>query len=183
MNKVVTCEYKAPCGMLVLGDYNGKLCMCDWVNGSDKEFNDRRIKNALNAEFVEEISPLIERAVLELDEYFNRERKEFDIPLLFVGSDFMKRVWDELLNIPYGTTISYGEQAKRIGNPKAARAVGGANGRNPISIFAPCHRVVGSNGLLTGYGGGIEVKRFLLNLETHPEFDLSNITKLSNILG
>ena len=132
---------------------------------------------------MEEISPLIERAVLELDEYFNRERKEFDIPLLFVGSDFMKRVWNELLNIPYGTTISYGEQAKRIGNPKAARAVGGANGRNPISIFAPCHRVVGSNGLLTGYGGGIEVKRFLLNLETHPEFDLSNITKLSNILG
>ena len=155
----------------MLGDYNGKLCMCDWVNGGDKELNDRRIKNALNAEFIEGTSQIIERAAMELDEYFNRERKEFDIPLLFVGSDFMKRVWNELLNIPYGTTISYGEQAKRIGNPKAARAVGGANGRNPISIFAPCHRVVGSSGLLTGYGGGMEVKCFLLNLETHPEFD------------
>ena len=87
------------------------------------------------------------------------------MPLLFVGTDFQKNVWQELLKIPYGATITYADLAARLGRPNAVRAVANANGANAISIFAPCHRVVGSNGTLGGYGGGIEAKRFLLGLE------------------
>ena len=89
----------------------------------------------------------------------------FDVPLLFVGTDFQKTVWNELLNIPFGTTVSYGEMARRIGMPKAVRAVANANGANAMSIFVPCHRVIGSNRSLTGYGGGLEAKRKMLELE------------------
>jgi methylated-DNA-[protein]-cysteine S-methyltransferase len=104
-------------------------------------------------------------ARLQLEEYFARTRKAFDLPLVAEGTDFQRRVWDALLGIPYGTTISYLELARRIGDPKAVRAVGLANGRNPISIIVPCHRVIGSDGSLTGYGGGIERKRWLLQHE------------------
>lgn len=86
--------------------------------------------------------------------------------MLFVGTAFQKRVWSELLRVPYGATVSYGEMARNIGMPKAVRAVANANGANPISIIAPCHRVIGSDGSLTGYGGGLETKRFLLELES-----------------
>ena len=89
----------------------------------------------------------------------------FDIPLLFVGTDFQKRVWKLLLKIPYGQTISYGTMAEKLGNPQAIRAVANANGANAISIFAPCHRVIGSNNSLTGYGGGLNAKKYLLQLE------------------
>lgn len=102
----------------------------------------------------------------QLDEYFSGSRKEFDLPLKLVGSDFQMRVWNQLTQIPYGTTTSYGELAKRIDNPRGSRAVGLANGRNPISIIVPCHRVVGANGDLTGYGGGLAAKRWLLDFES-----------------
>jgi methylated-DNA-[protein]-cysteine S-methyltransferase len=101
----------------------------------------------------------------QLEEYFAGTRQAFDLPLAAEGTDFQRRVWDALLGIPYGTTISYLELARRIGDPKAVRAVGLANGRNPISIIVPCHRVIGSDGSLTGYGGGIERKRWLLQHE------------------
>jgi methylated-DNA-[protein]-cysteine S-methyltransferase len=90
---------------------------------------------------------------------------DFDLPLAVEGTAFQKKAWTELRRIPYGETISYGEQARRMGKPAAVRAVGSANGRNPISIFIPCHRVIGANGSLTGFGGGIERKRALLELE------------------
>jgi methylated-DNA-[protein]-cysteine S-methyltransferase len=102
----------------------------------------------------------------QLDEYFAGERLEFDLPLRMEGSPFQREVWAALREIPYGETVSYGELARRIGRPDASRAVGLANGRNPISIVVPCHRVIGASGSLTGYGGGIERKRFLLDLET-----------------
>lgn len=105
------------------------------------------------------------RTVRELDEYFRGERKEFDIPLLLAGSEFQKRVWQQLRHIPYGQTVSYGELAAAIGAPKSVRAVANANGANAISIILPCHRVIGSDGSLTGYGGGIDTKRYLLELE------------------
>ena len=105
------------------------------------------------------------RTVRELDEYFRGERKEFDIPLLLAGSEFQKRVWQQLRHIPYGHTVSYGELAAAIGAPKSVRAVANANGANAISIILPCHRVIGSDGSLTGYGGGIDTKRYLLELE------------------
>jgi methylated-DNA-[protein]-cysteine S-methyltransferase len=105
------------------------------------------------------------RVRAQLAEYFAGERTEFDLPLAMAGTPFQRTVWAELRRIPFGDTISYGQLADRIGNPNASRAVGLANGRNPIGIIVPCHRVVGSNGDLTGYGGGIERKRALLAFE------------------
>ncbi len=110
-------------------------------------------------------SVVLKEAERQLAEYFAGDRTAFDLPLAAVGTAFQRRVWDALRAIPYGETVSYGELARRIGQPTASRAVGLANGKNPISIVVPCHRVIGSNGTLTGYGGGIERKQFLLALE------------------
>lgn len=107
-------------------------------------------------------SPLLERAATQLREYFAGERLEFDIPLAPNGTQFQRLVWDALLAIPFGVSCSYGELAKAIGRPAASRAVGAANGRNPIAIIIPCHRVIGANGTLTGYGGGLPTKQWLL---------------------
>lgn len=101
----------------------------------------------------------------QLAEYFAGERTTFDVPLVMDGPPFQRRVWSALCKIPYGTTTSYGELARRVGKPSAARAVGLANGRNPVAVIVPCHRVIGADGSLTGYGGGLERKRFLLGLE------------------
>jgi methylated-DNA-[protein]-cysteine S-methyltransferase len=101
----------------------------------------------------------------QLDAYFAGQLREFDLPLRMAGTSFQRRVWQELVRIPFGTTISYGELATRIGKPAAARAVGRANGSNPISIIVPCHRVIGADGTLTGYGGGLDNKRWLIDLE------------------
>ena len=109
--------------------------------------------------------PVIEQTARELGEYFAGERTEFSVPLDPEGSEFQQAVWRVLREIPYGETISYGEQARRLGDMRKARAVGAANGRNPISIIVPCHRVIGSSGALTGYAGGLEMKRTLLELE------------------
>jgi methylated-DNA-[protein]-cysteine S-methyltransferase len=108
---------------------------------------------------------VLTEAIGQVGEYFAGERTHFDVPMTFVGTEFQRRVWTALRDIPYGRTVSYGEIARQIGNPAASRAVGLANGRNPISIVVPCHRVVGSTGDLTGYGGGLERKRFLLEFE------------------
>ena len=108
---------------------------------------------------------LLADARRQLTEYFAGERTTFDLPLRPAGAPFQLRVWEALLRIPYGETVSYGEIAREIGHPTASRAVGAANGRNPIAIVVPCHRVIGANGSLTGYGGGLECKRALLDLE------------------
>lgn len=143
-------HYESPCGMLMLGSYGDKLCLCDWQIEQHRDHIDRRLKRMLNAEFEEGTSEVIDKAIKQLDEFFARQRKIFDIPLLFVGTDFQKTVWNELLKIPFGKTVSYGEMARRIGMPKAVRAVANANGANSMSIFAPCHRVIGSDHSLTG---------------------------------
>lgn len=109
--------------------------------------------------------PILKEASIQLNKYLNGDLKEFSLPLVVKGTDFMMKVWNELKNIPYGETLSYKELGKRIGNPKGARAIGLACNKNPIPIFIPCHRVVGSNGNLTGYRGGINLKVKLLNLE------------------
>jgi methylated-DNA-[protein]-cysteine S-methyltransferase len=111
------------------------------------------------------VSSGFEDVVEQLREYFAQSRTTFTVPISLGGTSFQKRVWAELMNIPYGETRSYGQLADAIGNRSAVRAVGAANGRNPISIIVPCHRVIGSNGTLVGYGGGLERKRFLLELE------------------
>ena len=158
--------YDSPCGRLRLGSFEGQLCLCDWIDGWHWQATGNRLKRLLKADFVDESSVIIETTQQQLDEYFRRERRVFDLPMLFVGTAFQKRVWTELLRVPYGATVSYGEMARNIGMPKAVRAVANANGANPISIIAPCHRVIGSDGSLTGYGGGLETKRFLLELES-----------------
>jgi len=109
--------------------------------------------------------PKVVNVYTQLKEYFNRQRKEFDLLLEILGTDFQKKVWNELKNIPYGETISYGELANRMGDKNLMRAVAAANGANPIPIIIPCHRVIGSDGSLTGYGGGLDVKQKLLELE------------------
>lgn len=164
-NIIRTRRYESPCGTLLLGSFDGKLCLCDWQVEKHRGYVDRRLKRVLRAEFEDGTSDVIEKTVAQLDEFFAGKRKVFDTPLLFVGTEFQKTVWNELLNIPYGQTISYGEMARRIGMPKAVRAVANANGANAISILAPCHRVIGSDGTLTGYGGGLAAKRMLLALE------------------
>jgi methylated-DNA-[protein]-cysteine S-methyltransferase len=110
-------------------------------------------------------SPLLSRAAVELEEYFSGRRRNFDLPLNPRGTDFQRKVWTALRAIPYGETRSYAQIAMAAGNPKACRAVGMANNKNPIGIIIPCHRVIGSNGSLVGYAGGLERKRFLLDLE------------------
>lgn len=109
--------------------------------------------------------PVLEQAAEELAEYFSGKRRMFTVPVCLTGTDFQKQVWAALQEIPYGATATYGEIAQKIGRPKACRAVGMANHRNPVSIIVPCHRVIGSSGALTGYGGGLEAKAFLLALE------------------
>ena len=159
-NTIKIKRYESPCGVLMLGSFGDKLCLCDWQVEKHRDHVDRRLKRILRAEFEEGTSEVIEKAVEQLDDFF-----DFDVPLLFVGTDFQKTVWNELLKIPFGQTISYGEMARRIGMPEAVRAVANANGANSMSIFAPCHRVIGSDRSLTGYGGGLDAKRMLLELE------------------
>ena len=159
--------YESPCGefKLILGSYQDQLCMCDWQIESRRRIIDKRILKALKTDYLIERSEVIEKAILQLDEYFNKIRTTFDIPLLFTGTDFQKTVWNKLLEIPYGTTESYMGLSKQLNNPKAIRAVAAANGANPISIFVPCHRIIGSNNTLVGYGGGLPNKKKLLELE------------------
>ena len=164
-NTIITYLYESPCGTLLLGSLGDKLCLCDWQTERHRNQVANRLRRVLDAGFVCGTSPVIEKAVSELNEYFAGKREEFDIPLLFVGTEFQKKIWNALRTIPFGKTVSYAGIARLIGMPKAVRAVANANGANAISIFAPCHRVIGSDHTLTGYGGGIKTKQFLLELE------------------
>ena len=125
----------------------------------------KRLSKLLHGRFVPGTSTYLDQLSQQLEQYFSGKRKEFDIPLVLSGTEFQKKVWAELRNIPYGTTRSYKEQAENIGAPKAVRAVAKANGDNRLAILLPCHRVVGVHGELTGYGGGLWRKQFLLKHE------------------
>lgn len=157
--------YESPFGILLLGSYGDRLCLCDWRTEKHHGRVRRRLERLMCAGFEPGTSEVLGAAARQLDEYFAGRRWAFDMPLLLAGTDFQVKVWNELLKIPFGETISYGGLAQRIGMPKAVRAVANANGANPLSVFVPCHRVIGSDRFLTGYGGGIEVKRRLLELE------------------
>lgn len=157
--------YHSPCGELVLASVGEELCLCDWKDNPCAERNIRRLVSGLNAELKIEASPVSNETRMQLEEYFAGNRKAFSIPLHPVGTDFQLRVWNALLNIPYGATMSYSQIAAGIGRPEAVRAVAGAIGANGISILIPCHRIIGSNRSLTGYAGGLEAKRMLLEIE------------------
>lgn len=145
--------YQTPVGKISIAD--------DGTSITNLYFND----GALIKDYEQKETKLIKEAFKQLNDYFLGLRKHFDIPLSTCGTDFQKRVWEALLMIPFGQTRSYGEIAKSIGNTKAARAVGMANNRNPIPIFIPCHRVIGADGSLVGYAGGLKIKEYLLSLE------------------
>lgn len=142
--------YASPVGDLLIESEDGKICTVNFVKNSRQEEN---------------YTSVIEQCIFELDEYFYKGRKFFNVDLNPSGTEFQKKVWNELLTIPYGRTISYEALAIRLGNIKSIRAVGLANGQNPIAIIIPCHRVIGKGGTLVGYGGGIENKEWLLNHE------------------
>ncbi len=129
------------------------------------EFRDNRHPVLRGEDWREGDSPLLRRAREQLDEYFAGHRRDFDLPLSPQGTAFQREVWTTLASIPYGGTISYAQLAARVGRPTAMRAVGAANGRNPLPIVLPCHRVIGADGSLTGFGGGLPTKQYLLKLE------------------
>jgi methylated-DNA-[protein]-cysteine S-methyltransferase len=152
-------------GDLMLGSVGDELCLCDWRYRKMRSSIDQRLIRGLDASFIEQDSPVISAARDQLNEYLNAGRKSFDIPIKMVGTPFQQRVWNELLKIPFGKTKTYLEIAHNVSSEKAIRAVAAANGANSISIFVPCHRILGSNGELTGYAGGLDTKRKLLQLE------------------
>lgn len=166
MEEIVAKIYDSPCGALLLGSSGDCLCLCDWIDGKAHPAVMKRLARQANVGFTDGTSPAIELAEKELDQYFAGERKVFDVPLKLYGTEFQQRVWNALSCIIYGTTVSYGELSCVLGKPDAARAVANAVGQNPVSIIVPCHRIIGSDGKLTGYSGGLAAKRYLLDLET-----------------
>ncbi len=171
VDSIVTHIYESPYGDLLVGDVDGRICLCDWVGSRHHERTVRGVCARLGKRRQETgISDLIREAERQLDGYFSGERRKFDLPLLLVGTEFQQSVWRQISRIPYGVTISYGEEARRLGSPRSVRAVANANGANPISVIIPCHRIVGADGSLTGYGGGLDIKRQLIDLETRTLF-------------
>ncbi len=162
---ILTKRYCSPCGELTIGSFDERLCLCNWATEKCEMIAGKRLRKVLNAEYKEGMSDVIQETVRQLNEYFEMKRKAFDLPLLLVGTDFQKLVWQKLRETPYGRTISYAELAQAINHPAATRAAANANRANAISIIIPCHRVIGSNGALTGYAGGLDTKRQLLELE------------------
>ncbi len=165
MNQVNIQYYKTSIGELMLGSFEGKLCILDYRYRKMRTAVDNRILAGLNAEFIERSDQVIERTQKQIDEYLIRTRKTFDVPILMVGTEFQRTVWNALLKIDYGTTSTYSGLAKDIGQEKAVRAVAGANGANSMALVIPCHRIIERNGGLGGYAGGLAVKKRLLRLE------------------
>lgn len=164
--------YTSLIGEIHLGSIGEKLCLCDWADGWHQTTIHRRLEKMLNATFIPGVSAVIETAINQLNEYFAKKREFFDLPLLVVGTSFQKKVWEIVANIPYGKTISYAEEARKLNKPTALRAVANANGANALSLIIPCHRVVSSENGIGGYGGGVKRKRFLLDLEGGVSSDL-----------
>lgn len=162
---VRTSVYDSPCGKLTLGEYEGELCLCDWNVEGRRERMDQRLQCLLKVSMQEGNSSVLDEAHRQIDEYFERKRRSFDLPLRFCGTPFQCEVWAVLKRVPYGQTWTYAQLAQALGRPKAVRAVASAVGANPLSLFLPCHRIIGSDGSLTGYAGGLPAKRFLLDME------------------
>jgi len=165
MERIKISYWKSPLGELIIGIYDGMLCLCDWNHRKQRAALDLKIQRILKSSYHVQDDPLADRTIKQLTEYFEGKREEFDIPMAFVGTKFQTSVWNALLDVDYGKTESYLDLSLRIGNKKAIRAVASANGANSISILVPCHRIIGSKGELTGYAGGLEAKKALLKME------------------
>ena len=170
-----TCFYRSPIGVLQISENDGNITrLC--LRSKDEELSESAdvIQNRLNRQSGqnqhdlncrEQCSELLKETCRQLDEYFQGKRKEFDLPLAYTGTSFQENVWRELQRIPYGETRSYEDIAVKVGNPKAVRAVGQANNKNPILLLIPCHRVIHKNGDISGFACGVETKKYLLELE------------------
>ncbi|MCE7519158.1 methylated-DNA--[protein]-cysteine S-methyltransferase [Vreelandella titanicae] len=165
MEKINIQFYKHKHAEFIIGSFDHKLCLLDYRYRKMRSTVDKRIQRGLRAEYVERFDETIEVTRTQLEEYFRGERTLFDIPLLMVGSEFQRKIWDALMKIEYGKTSSYSDLAKSVGEKNAVRAVANANGANSMAIIIPCHRIIGSNGALVGYGGGLPLKRRLLEIE------------------
>ena len=162
-------HYKFRLGEIILGSYQNSLVLLDWKYRKARVSIDSRIQNYLNSVLVEGESAVINLAIQQMEEYLSKQRTEFSISLKFTGTEFQNTVWKELQKLEFGKTISYNQLAKNLGSEKLIRAAANANGANPISIIVPCHRVIGSDGSLVGYAGGISAKKKLLELESSPD--------------
>lgn len=148
-----------------MGDLGGQLCLCDWRYRAKRDQVDARIQKSLNSTFKVTQTPLHGQVIAQLEEYFAQKRKAFDLPLLFSGSTFQQSVWKTLMTIEYGQRLSYAELAQQMQSPLAIRAIASANGANAHAIIVPCHRIIGADGALVGYAGGLKAKESLLRLE------------------
>jgi AraC family transcriptional regulator of adaptative response/methylated-DNA-[protein]-cysteine methyltransferase len=162
---ISTTTISTPLGNILIGATGEGICLFDFEDRRNMNRIMNRIEKMSGKKFVEGEHPYLKRTETQISEYFSGYRTVFDLPLHFLGTPFQKQVWQGLLQIPYGETRSYLQQSILLGNEKAIRAVAGANGENGIAIIVPCHRVVGTNGSLTGYGGGLQRKQWLLQLE------------------
>ena len=165
MNQIDIQYYQTKIGEIILGSFNNKLCLLDFRYRKNRDTIDKRIQKELNSHYTEYNNKTLQDTKKQLDEYFLGKRKDFNIQLLIIGTDFQKIVWNALMKIPYGTTSTYLQIARNINNIKAVRAVANANGANSIGIIIPCHRTIGSNGDLVGYAGGLPAKKRLLRME------------------
>lgn len=165
MDTLRVMRWQSPVGEMQIGAVGESLCMADWTASGKHEAVVRSLCRRLRVGCREEATPLAQLAIDQLGEYFRGERTVFSLPLRLAGTDFQLRAWEALRRIPYASTLTYGEQARRMGCAESVRAVAAANGRNPLSIIVPCHRVVGAGGRLTGYAGGLAAKAALLRLE------------------
>lgn len=168
MSHIHFCSMPSPCGLLKLAEHHGRLCMCDWPHAPHHPMVMRRLAKHFGAQFEATTPahhPLLAQAVQQLQEYFTGQRTHFGLPLAYAGTPFQEQVWAQLHLVPYGRTISYGHFAHLVHRPTAVRAIASAIGANALSIIVPCHRVVGADGTLGGYAGGLQAKQWLLQRE------------------
>lgn len=162
---ILTTVIDTPVGKLLAGATDDGLCLLDFAHREKMAKIKERVRNFLKTDFEEGAHPLFTAVRQQLDAYFKGDLKKFDLPIILCGSDFQQQVWKALLQVPYGETRSYKQQSIAMRKPDAIRAIASANGDNAINIIVPCHRIIGANGSLTGYGGGIDKKRWLLDHE------------------
>ena len=164
-NELNYIEIKSPLGEMILGERNGKICLADFKGGSRGKNTLKLLARQHGAKLGRRETPTLKNAKKQLTLYFSGNLTDFDLPLEYTGTSFQETIWRQLKRIPFGKTTCYGAIAEKTGNPKATRATGAAIGKNRISIIIPCHRVIGKNGSLTGFGGGLRKKEWLLKHE------------------